>query len=228
MTKTYLWSLAVALMCLSPTVFAGVQIGGTRLVYDGNSKMGTISVTNPDDRPYLIQSWVSSQEDEDDSDDTFITTPPLFRLEPNSQNSVRVIYSSNTLPDDQESVYWLNIKIIPTSNRQASNDLLITVKNKMKLFYRPAVLNGDPLLAFKKLKFRQRDGKLAVFNPTPYSVSLYDLTVNGATMTKPPMVLPSQEIVLGQKVQIGSPVSWRAINDFGGITPEQKMKVVTD
>ncbi|WP_455844909.1 fimbrial biogenesis chaperone [Pantoea agglomerans] len=228
MTKTYLWSLAVALMCLSPAVFAGVQIGGTRLVYDGNSKMATISVTNPDDRPYLIQSWVSSQEDEDDNDDTFITTPPLFRLEPNSQNSVRVIYSSNTLPDDQESVYWLNIKIIPTSNRQASNDLLITVKNKMKLFYRPAVLNGDPLLAFKKLKFRQRDGKLAVFNPTPYSVSLYDLTVNGATMTKPPMVLPSQEIVLGQKVQIGSPVSWRAINDFGGITPEQKMKVVTD
>jgi P pilus assembly chaperone PapD len=228
MSKKSLWSLAMALMCLTPAALSGVQIGGTRLVYDGNNKMATISVTNPDDRPYLIQSWVTSQEDKDDDDDTFITTPPLFRLEPNSQNSVRVIYSGNTLANDQESVYWLNIKIIPTSNRQATNDLVITVKNKMKLFYRPAELSGDPALAFTKLKFRQRNGQLAVFNPTPYSVSLYDLTVNGSTMTRPPMVLPSQEIILGQKVQAGSPVRWRAINDFGCITAEQKLKVVID
>lgn len=228
MSKKCLWPLAMALMCYTPAALSGVQVGGTRLVYDGNNKLATISVNNPDDRPYLIQSWVSSQEENDESDDTFITTPPLFRLEPNSQNSVRVIYRGNSLPKDQESVYWLNIKIIPTANREATNDLVITVKNKMKLFYRPAELSGDPALAFTKLKFRQRDGKLAVFNPTPYSVSLYDLTANGSTMTKPPMVLPSQEIVLGQKVQIGSPVSWRAINDFGGITTEQKLKVVSE
>ncbi|MBY4839049.1 molecular chaperone [Pantoea sp. DY-15] len=228
MSKKALWPLALALLCLSPMALAGVQIGGTRLVYDGKNKLATISVTNPDDRPYLIQSWVSNQEESDNADDTFITTPPLFRLEPNSQNSVRVVYSGNSLATDQESVYWLNIKIIPTANRQASNDLVITIKNKMKLFYRPAELTGDPALAFTQLKFRQRDGKLAVFNPTPYSVSLYDLTVNGSNMTKPPMVLPSQEVVLGQKVQVGSQVTWRAINDFGGITAEQKLKVVTD
>ncbi len=42
-------------------VNAGVIIGGTRVVYDGNKKESSVSVTNPDSSPYLIQSWVESQ-----------------------------------------------------------------------------------------------------------------------------------------------------------------------
>ena len=93
-------------MFLMPAVAsAGVEIGGTRLVYDGNSKQASISVNNPDNRPFLIQSWVNKSENGDDNDETFITTPPLFRLEPHTQNSVRVVLSNNQLPQDKESVY---------------------------------------------------------------------------------------------------------------------------
>jgi P pilus assembly chaperone PapD len=39
---------------------AGVIIGGTRVVYDGNKKEASIDVNNPDKTPYLIQSWVET------------------------------------------------------------------------------------------------------------------------------------------------------------------------
>ena len=168
---------------------------------------------------------MSKSENGDDSDNAFITTPPLFKLNSQAQNSVRVMLSGDTLPTDRESVYWLNIKAIPSSSPDAKNELLIAVKSKMKLFYRPAGLKGDPSLAYQQLTFSSVGGKLSVHNPSPYSVSLYDIKVNGKQLAKPPMVLPFQTVSLPQSAITGGEVSWRAINDFGGITAEHKFKM---
>jgi P pilus assembly chaperone PapD len=51
-------------------------------------------------------------------------------------------------------------------------------------------------------------------------VSLYDVKVNGKELSKPPMVLPFQTLSLSQSALTGGEISWRAINDFGGITAE--------
>ncbi|MBJ9244928.1 fimbrial biogenesis chaperone [Citrobacter koseri] len=217
--------IAVGLLFISATAISGVEIGGTRLIYNGSSNQAAISVNNPDNKPYLIQSWVSKSENGDDSDNAFITTPPLFKLNSQAQNSVRVMLSGDTLPTDRESVYWLNIKAIPSSSPDAKNELLIAVKSKMKLFYRPAGLKGDPSLAYQQLTFSSVGGKLSVHNPSPYSVSLYDIKVNGKQLAKPPMVLPFQTVSLPQSAVTGGEVSWRAINDFGGITAEHKFKM---
>jgi P pilus assembly chaperone PapD len=155
----------------------------------------------------------------------FITTPPLFKLNPHAQNSVRVMLAGNAVPQDRESVYWLNIKSIPSSSAEAKNELLIAVKSKMKLFYRPAGLKGDPSLAYQQLTFSAAGGKLSVHNPTPYSVSLYDVKVNGKELAKPPMVLPFQTLSLPQTTVASGEVSWRAINDFGGVTAQHKFKI---
>ncbi|AYY74095.1 TPA: molecular chaperone [Citrobacter koseri] len=217
--------IAVGLLFISATAISGVEIGGTRLIYNSSGNQAAISVNNPDNKPYLIQSWVSKSENGDDSDNAFITTPPLFKLNSQAQNSVRVMLSGDTLPTDRESVYWLNIKAIPSSSPDAKNELLIAVKSKMKLFYRPAGLKGDPSLAYQQLTFSSVGGKLSVHNPSPYSVSLYDIKVNGKQLAKPPMVLPFQTVSLPQSAVTGGEVSWRAINDFGGITAEHKFKM---
>lgn len=216
---------AFGLLFASAAAVSGVEIGGTRLIYNGNANQATISVKNPDNKPYLIQSWVSKNENSDDNDSAFSTTPPLFKLTPNAQNSVRVTLTSNSLPTDRESVHWLNIKAIPSSSPDAKNELLIAVKSKMKLLYRPSGLKGDPSLAYQQLTFSREGGKLSVYNPTPYSVSLNEIKVNGKQLAKPPMVLPFQTLSLPQSAITGGEVSWRAINDFGGITAEHKFKV---
>lgn len=207
------------------TAIAGVEIGGTRIIYNGKSNQAAISVSNPDNSPYLIQSWISKNENGDDSDETFATTPPLFKLTPQAQNSVRVMLAENTLPGDRESVYWLNIKAIPTSSPDAQNELLIAIKSKMKVLYRPAGLKGDPSIAWQQLAFKSENGKLTIHNPTPYSVSLYELTINGKQIAKPPMVLPFQNMTLPHSAAAGNAVSWRAINDYGGITTEHKYTI---
>ncbi|WP_244665173.1 molecular chaperone [Candidatus Symbiopectobacterium sp. 'North America'] len=136
-------SVAAGLLFISVAAISGVEIGGTRLIYNGNSSQAAISVNNPDNKPYLIQSWVSKNENSDDDND-FSTTPPLFKLNPHTQNSVRVMLIDKNLPTDRESVYWLNIKAIPSSSPDAKNELLIAVKSKMKLFYRQQGLKDDP------------------------------------------------------------------------------------
>ncbi|PPS59338.1 hypothetical protein CRX72_22345 [Pantoea sp. BRM17] len=69
-------------------------IGGSRLIYEGNARQAALSISNPDDYPYLIQAWVDKDPTQRHSDNTFIATPPLFRLEPHTQNSVRIVFSS--------------------------------------------------------------------------------------------------------------------------------------
>ncbi|EOY4403160.1 TPA: molecular chaperone [Klebsiella michiganensis] len=225
MFRKVLKKIAVSLLLISTSAISGVEIGGTRLIYNGTGHQAAISVSNPDNTPYLIQSWVSKNENSDDGDSLFVTTPPLFKLNPYAQNSVRVMLAGNAVPQDRESVYWLNIKSIPSSSAEAKNELLIAVKSKMKLFYRPAGLKGDPSLAYQQLTFSAAGGKLSVHNPTPYSVSLYDVKVNGKELAKPPMVLPFQTLSLPQTTVASGEVSWRAINDFGGVTAQHKFKI---
>ena len=217
--------LAVLSLLFSSAAFSGVEIGGTRLIYNGGSSQAAISVNNPDAKPYLIQSWVSKSESGDDNDSAFTTTPPLFKLNPNSQNSVRVMLTNSALPTDRESIYWLNIKAIPTSSPDAKNELLIAVKSKMKLIYRPAGLKGDAIQAYQNLTFKSQGNAVNVHNPTPYAVSLYDLKINGKQLKKPPTILPFQTVSVAQAATAGNQVTWRAINDFGGITAEHNYKM---
>lgn len=217
-------SVAAGLLFISAAAISGVEIGGTRLIYNGNSSQAAISVKNPDNKLYLIQSWVSKNENSDD-DNNFSTTPPLFKLNPHSQNSVRVMLIGKNLPTDRESVYWLNIKTISSSSPDAKNELLIAVKSKMKLFYRQQGLKGDLSQAYQQLKFSSEAGKLHIHNPSPFSVSLYKLKVNGKKLSKPPMVLPFQTVSLSQPTVMGDDVSLRANNDFEGVTTEQKIKM---
>ncbi|MGU3523523.1 molecular chaperone [Enterobacteriaceae bacterium C23F] len=217
--------LMVFSLLFSSAAFSGVEIGGTRLIYNGGSNQAAISVKNPDARPYLIQSWVSKSETGDDNDSAFTTTPPLFKLNPNSQNSVRVMLTNNSLPTDRESLYWLNIKAIPTSSPDAKNELLIAIKSKMKLIYRPAGLKGDPGQAYQDLTFKGLGNTVNVHNPTPYAVSLYDLKINGKQLKKPPTILPFQTVSVAHPATAGNEVTWRAINDFGGITAEHNYKM---
>ena len=217
--------LGLSLLFLSCSGIAGVEIGGNRVIYDAGAKQASISVSNPDDRPYLIQSWVDKSPDAGEGDETFITTPPLFRLEPHSQNSVRIVYTGKSLPADRESMMWLSIKSVPSTERDDANRLFITVKTVMKLFYRPQGLKGDPASAYEKLNFSRRGEHIYVSNPTPYHISLYELIIGDFHVKTPPTLAPYKEQSVAVPKGMANSVSWRAISDFGGVTDARNAKL---
>ena len=135
--------LAMALLPLTLTsVSAGVIIGGTRIIFDGTKKEASIGITNPDNVPYLIQSWIDVQ-DEQSGKAPFIITPPLYRLDGGQKNLERIVMTGS-LPQGQESLFWLNIKAIPSASKQM-NSLQIAVKTRIKLIYRPETLRASTL-----------------------------------------------------------------------------------
>ena len=65
-----------------------------------------------------------------------------------------------SLPQDRESVYWVNVKAIPSQNEEneGKNVLQIAVRTSHQAFYRPAGLKGDIKSSPGELRFT-RNGK---------------------------------------------------------------------
>ncbi|MEO3990767.1 fimbrial biogenesis chaperone [Pseudocitrobacter cyperus] len=210
-------SVAIYFLLVSTIAQAGVVAGGTRVVYQEGKREASISVTNADTHtPYLVQSWVENFADNDKRPVPFIVTPPLFRLDPEKRNMLRISFTGMELPHDRESVYWLNIKSILPSQKGDVNKLQVNIKSKFKIFYRPNNLSVDPSDAWQKLQFHAEGNRLTAKNPTPYFISLFSLTVGGKEVKEPGMVAPFSSH--SWPVSGAGTVKWRAINDFGGIT----------
>jgi len=200
---------------------AGVIIGGTRIIYQGDKKESSISIRNPDNKPYLIQSWIEPEGKNAQQTSTlpFIVTPPLFRLNTDSSNALRIVKSGST-PEDKESVYWLNIKSIPTSDPNAKNELHISVNSRIKIFYRPNGLSDqDAAVAYKAVTFKHEGDKLVAKNPTPYFISIGELKADGVEIASPGMIAPMSEASWAFHSKASAlKVTWSAINDYGART----------
>lgn len=192
-------------------------MGGTRVIYHASDREASLSVTNADTHtPYLVQSWVENDVAGKGERAPFVVTPPLFRLDPEQKNLLRINFTGAQLPSDRESVFWLNVKSISPSQKGNSNKLQVNIKSKFKIFYRPTGLVGDPATAWQKLQFHISGKRLIASNPTAYFISFYSISVAGREIDKPGMIAP-----LASKewpIESSGQVKWRAINDFGGIT----------
>lgn len=207
--------LAVALLPLAlMTANAGVIIGGTRVIFEGAKKEATINITNPDNTPYLIQSWIDMQ-DGVSGKTPFIITPPLYRLDGGQKNLERIVMTGS-LPQEQESLFWLNIKAIPSASKQM-NALQIAVKTRIKLIYRPEGLRAStPEEQANKLTWQRSGNAIQVNNPTPYVINFNEITLGGRKLDDVTYVLPgaSARFSLPEGVS-GHFLTFKVINDYG-------------
>jgi len=218
------------ILAFSCNSYAGIIVGGTRLVYNGSNKESAISVKNPEDStPYLIQSWVDDAGPNDDNKNAkkppFIVTPPLFRLDAGLENTLRVVKLKGTelLPKDRESIFWLDIKSIPAERKNADgtvtqNRLQISIKTRIKLFYRPEGLSDTVAEAATKIGFKKEGNKLIVSNPTPYYFTFNTLKAGGVNVESYSTMLPPKGVAQYTLKGNGGSVEWNYINDFGGVS----------
>lgn len=199
---------------------AGVIIGGTRVIYDGNKKEASINVNNPDKTPYLIQSWVETLSGGAEKA-PFIITPPLYRLDGGQQNIERVVVTGN-LPQDKESLYWLNIKAIPSAPKR-DNTLQIAIKTRIKLIYRPAGLKSQqPQELSHQLTWRRNGNQLQVTNPTSYVINFNEISLGGKKIENVSYVLPGESMNFTLPAGANSTsVNYKVINDYGAVSDVQ-------
>ncbi len=195
----------LAVLLTSHVAHASIVVGGTRLVFDGNNDESSINVENKDSKANLKQA--------------FIITPPLFRLDAGQKNSIRVIRSGAPLPADRESMYWLNIKGIPSIDDNASaNRVEISINTQIKLIYRPpALTKSTPDSQSQQLKWQTAGDVITVNNPTPYYMNFASVTLNSHEVKSATFVPPksSASFKLGSTAAPHGTVTWRLISDYG-------------
>lgn len=224
---TLAWLLFAA--ACSEQAFASIVLNGTRIIYHGDKKETTVTVTNSNKTPVLIQNWIDNGTEKSDPSKTsvpFILTPPINRVEQNKGQTLRIRYiGSPALPTDKESVFWLNVlEIPPKAKTDTVNDskLNVAFRTRVKLFYRPAGLPGTQAQAIADLQWSLHNGGVKVTNPSPYYVSIASLTYQGdgkKTNAGAIMVAPGgSENVNFKNIKVNSldGLSYMAINDYGG------------
>ncbi|QBH97636.1 long polar fimbrial chaperone LpfB [Limnobaculum zhutongyuii] len=190
------------------------------MIYNGGKKEASLSVSNTDTNPYLIQSWAETQSGGAEKA-PFIVTPPLFRLEGNQQNVLRIVRTGGDLAEDRESLYWLNVKSIPAGSKNgAANTLQIAVKTRIKLIYRPQDLKGVPEDVTSKLTWSQQGNHLTVNNPTPFYMNFNQVKVGGREVKDVTYVAPMSQATFTAPAGASGSVTWKIISDYGGVGDE--------
>jgi fimbrial chaperone protein len=214
MMKSFKYVLSGFLLTYIYAAQAGVIVGGTRVIYDGAKKEMSLSVENPDKIEYLIQSWVENIEG-NNSKAPFVITPPLFRLDSGQKNILRIVGTGN-LPADHESLFWLNIKSIPSVEKR-DNTLQLAIKTRIKLIYRPEALKGvSPEEVTDKLVWKKQGNKLLVNNPTAYYMNFSTVTINGTAVKDALWVAPRSDATFSLPAGSSSnEVHWKLISDYG-------------
>lgn len=209
--------IALTTLLAMASAQAGVIIGGTRVIYNGAKKETSISVKNPDKSSYLIQSWSDTGEQSKDKA-PFIVTPPLFRLGAGQENTLRIIRSGGALAEDRESLYWMNIKSIPATEKvENANTLQIAVKTRIKLIYRPQALTQQPEDVTNKLTWQRSGNTLTVNNPTAYYMNFSTVKVGASTVKNATYVAPMSSASFTLPTNATGNVTWNLINDFGSV-----------
>lgn len=208
----------------------GISFGASRVIYMEEDRNGvTLEIHNSNVVPYLLQSWVVQTVQSENMLDMspFIVTPPLSRIEPDGDLSLRIRRNAQALPDDRESVFFISIRAILARNaNKETGQLIITVTSKMKIFYRPLGLAKRAIAdVSEQLRFRLQNGELIAQNPTPYWLTFSELHLGGRAVSEVAlrqMVPPYGEMrypITGAAVGV---ISWRLLDEDGWETPPER------
>lgn len=123
-------------------------------------------------------------------------TPPMFRMAAHSGQTLRLQFTGADLPQDKESVFWLNILQIPpvAKGSEASNQMIVMLRSRMKVFWRPAGLQGSPDTMNQTTTASVSGRQFSLTNNSGYYASIAHVVV---TVANKPVKLDGEMIAPG-------------------------------
>jgi P pilus assembly chaperone PapD len=224
--------LVAALALLGASVYAGVSLESTRVIYKEGQRDISLKLSNTDKlKNALVQIWMDDGDPDADAGQAsipFLINPPLAKIEAAKSQVVRIAFIGEKLNPQSETVFWLNVLEIPPKSTEASQ-LSFAIRSRVKFFYRPKAIQALEPLNPEKMQWRWSNaGTSAQIQAT--NNSAFHWTITSAVAVIGPneydlnivtMLSPGQAISLPLKAleRIPSgPARMRiiAINDFGG------------
>jgi len=175
--RVFLPLIACLAVLLHGPVAASVVLTGTRIIYPAGASEKTLQLSNADAHPWLVQAWLDAG-DETSTPETvndnlpFVLSPPIFRMDAHGGQALRVMLADTAaLPADRESLFYFNFTQIPAldAQTQGANRLMVLIRSRVKLFYRPRQLARPNLRQIAcGLRFHVQDEHLTINNPSPF------------------------------------------------------------
>ncbi|MDE1167961.1 MAG: fimbria/pilus periplasmic chaperone [Pseudomonas sp.] len=188
MKSFLLRSLGALLACLwLGTAQASVIISATRVIYPAQEREVTVQLSNQGRTPALVQAWLDTGDASAEPHATqvpFSISPAMFRLDPDKGQALRLIHSREPLPNDRESLFWLNVLEIPPrlgAEEAGGNHLQMAIRQRIKVMFRPAGLPGSAVQALQGVQWTLlREGRgwqLQADNRSPFYVNLGEVNL---------------------------------------------------
>lgn len=234
-----MWMAALLLLSLVvSSAQASIVVVGTRVIFKAEQGETTVNLISRNKHPNLVQVWLDNGDLHSTPDDVevpFIISPPIFRMEAKSEHNIRIVFLPDqaNLPEDRESVYWLNILEVPPTPEQTKDEqqnyLQFAFRSRIKLFYRPNKLKLKPQQALSKLSWHlqstEQGYQLVLNNQSPYYLTLSQLQFDWGgeeESLKLAMLAPYSQVEyqLPQLTTGSVPeqlvLRFKRINDYGG------------
>lgn len=243
MRRRFLMLVLLVLGVVPVATTAGVQVQGTRVIYPAGQREVTVNVNNVGATPRLLQVWVDNGDPKATAETAsapFLVVPGVARVEPGKGQALRVLFTGSEMPQDRESVFWLNVLEVPPKPQgdagvPVKDYVQFAVRTRIKLFYRPGTLSGDPVRALDQVSWRLlQDGAghvLECNNASPYNFSLNSVRLKGQPAPEKtpgrggmcPAKGQHRFAVDGSASPTGGALVYEAINDYGALVEREAL-----
>ncbi|HAX5210029.1 TPA: molecular chaperone [Escherichia coli] len=208
--------VSLFITCSTIASSKGISLDVTRVIFDSESDSASFTVKNASlHMPFLLKATVNDYNT-GNSKVPFFITPPLNRIEADNSVQFRInkLGSVMKLPKERESLFAINVLAIPPQKDNSA--VQIGLNTRIKLIFRPHEINNKSYIEKlpEKLIFAKRTDGIEIKNPTPYFITIGQMSFNGLLAKgSAKMLEPFSETVI-HEINVNS-LSFSIINDYG-------------
>ena len=222
-------SLLVGSLLVLADANSAINLDRTRVIFNDNEQSITVMLSNQNaESPFLAQSWLTD-ENRNKISMPLMALPALQRIEPKGHSLISLVKTGQLahLPQDRESLFYLNVREIPPKPDKA-NVLQIAIQSEIKVFYRPQPITPAKGEVWQhRLKIIKSGKQFRIENPTPYYVTVSNILRQAKNTTPNPVrLLEGNAFMVPPQGNINVDVTngrtdkfyLYYVNDFGGHT----------
>jgi len=219
--------LPLMLFFFSQDVSSNIVITGTRVIYPEGANSMAIQLTNNGKNSALVQSWIDSGDfnsTPENANTPFYISPPIIKIDGfqgQQLNLKKLDDVGKKLPENVESVFYLNILDIPKISDEAKgkNAIQLATRSRIKIFYRPQSLTSSPENITEKLSYKLSGSNIVVKNDSPYHLTIASITTKenkNKSLIESEMIPPlsTKELPLKSKLN-GNDLLMSYVDDYG-------------